>query len=76
MASRDEIETSASRAIFDNAYRSRLLANPKAAAAELKIKLTRKEIKYVQSLDPDEVQRIAVEVQEITKTLQGAVLWI
>jgi hypothetical protein len=75
MASRDEIQTIASRAIFDNAYRSRLLANPKAAAAELAIKLTRKEIKYVQSLDPAEIQRVAVEVQGLTKTMPGAVLW-
>lgn len=75
MATREEIEAITSRAIFDNAYRSRLLATPKKAAEELNIKLTRKEIQYIKGLDPKEVQRIAVDVQSITQTLPVATHW-
>lgn len=75
MASRDEIQEITSRALFDNAYRLRLLENPKKAAGELNIKLSRKEITYIKSLDPDEIQRIAVEVQQLTHTASGAVYW-
>ncbi len=75
MASQTEIQEITSRAIFDNAYRLRLLDDPKKAADELNIKLTRKEIKYIKSLDPDEVQRLAVQVQNISRTTPGAIFW-
>lgn len=75
MATREEIQKITSHAIFDNAYRSRLLAAPQKAAGELNIKLSRKEVKYIKSLDPDELQKIAVEVQSITHTDIGAVHW-
>jgi hypothetical protein len=75
MASQDEIRTITSRAIFDNLYRSRLLAAPQKAAGELNIKLTRKEIKYIKSLDPDQLEQIANDVQFLTHTESGALHW-
>lgn len=75
MASRDEIQAITAQAIFDNGFRSRLLAAPQKAAGELKIKLTRKEVKYIKSLDPDELQRLAVEIQSLTHSSTGALHW-
>lgn len=75
MASQQEIQTITSRAIFDNAYRLRLLQKPQAAAQELDIKLTRKEVKYIKSLDPDKLQRLATEVQNISHTEKSALMW-
>jgi hypothetical protein len=75
MATQDELQAITSRAIFDNAYRSRLLSSPKKAAEELKIKLSRKEIKYIKSLDEEEIDSLAAQIQDITHTTPSAVHW-
>ncbi|MCC7165780.1 MAG: hypothetical protein IT331_25000 [Anaerolineae bacterium] len=74
-ATQEELQAITSRAIFDNAYRIRLLASPKKAAEELNIKLSRKEIKYVKSLDPEEIHKLAARVQDLTHTIPTAVHW-
>lgn len=74
-ATQEQLQAITTRALFDNAYRLRLLSSPKKAAEELGIKLSRKEVKYVRSLDPDEIHKLAAQVQDITHTLPTAVHW-
>lgn len=64
-----------SKAIFDKPYRKRLLKNPKKAAEELKIKLSPSEIEYIKSLDPAQLEDLARQVLDITKSNQGVTHW-
>lgn len=75
MATRSQIQKITSKAIFDNAFRLRLLKSPKKAAAELKITLTKKEIEYIKSLNPEDIHSVASQVQILTKTESGATHW-
>jgi hypothetical protein len=75
MASRSQIQKITSKAIFDNAYRQRLIKSPKKAAEELKISLTKSEIDYIKSLNPEEINRIAADVQYMTHTEEGVTHW-
>lgn len=75
MATQTEIQTITTQAIFDNAFRARLLKSPKKAAAELKITLTAKEAKYIKSLDPAELDAVAKEVRQLTHTDSGLTHW-
>lgn len=75
MASRAQIQKLTSKAIFDNGFRYRFLHNPKKAAAELKITLTKDEVAYIKSLNGDELNTLAASVQYITHTESGAVHW-
>ena len=52
MATQTEIQTITSRALFDNAYRYRLLENPKKAAEELSIKLTGRKLNTLNRWTP------------------------
>jgi hypothetical protein len=51
------------------------LKSPKKAAEEMNITLTRSEVDYIKSLDPDQVNSIAAEVQVMTRTESGAMRW-
>lgn len=75
MATRSQIQKITSKAIFDNAYRQRLLKSPKRAAAELKITLTTEEVEYIKALNPDEIQELAAQIQDLTKTKPGITHW-
>jgi hypothetical protein len=75
MATRNEIQALTGKALFDNGFRQRLIKSPKKAAAELKIELTRQEIKYIKSLDQNQIEQIARDVQVLTHTESGAVHW-
>lgn len=75
MATQKQIQTITTHAIFDNAFRTRLLANPKKAAAELKITLTGDEAKYIKSLDSAELDQLALQVRQVTHTESGVTHW-
>lgn len=75
MATSSQIQKLTSKAIFDNAFRYRFLSSPKKAAEELKITLNKKEIDYIKSLDPDQIQTLAIEIQQMTHTESNATHW-
>lgn len=75
MATTSQIQKLTSKAIFDNAFRHRFLSSPKKAAMELKIELTKNEISYIKSLDPDQIQALAIEIQQMTHTESSTTHW-
>lgn len=75
MATRSQIQKITSKAIFDNAFRQRLLSSPKKAAQELEITLSKNEIEYIKGLDPDQIQTLAIEIQQMTHTDSGITHW-
>ena len=64
------------RALLDDEFRSRLLADPEQAARSLRIKLLPREVDGIKRLDPQTLAEVAGQVQQMAgRDGHPGVLW-
>ncbi len=74
MATVTEMEMLAGKAMYEARFRRDLFADPYRAAKELGITLDESQVEYIRQLNPDEVDRVATQVQ-VTLPLPKNMAW-
>lgn len=74
-ATQEQLERLAGRAVVNSDFRAKLLRAPQETAAEYGVELSEEQIRFVQALDVEAVEELAMQMEELFSIRTAAPGW-